>query len=300
MRSDPVLGNDSVLDSVREKGVIVLTNRPMLKFYDDQLPENQRSYSITRRFNTSTEYVYLDNEAFFLRLTRLDYLVGKVLENPRDGIASDDLGKYLFAGYQSPTDYTRAEAKEMLRSAMARLSENTLLAMAQPGTYALEYADYAYDIPLSHSAMTFETDAVPFVQIVLSGSIPTFTRSYPAGGSSEKTLLRMVDFHLYPHYTMTEQPSVLLNKSNSSNLFSTQAENLLTGAVEEYTWLNSLLGPVRGQRIIDRQVPEQGLSVVTYESGAQIVINYNEEPRQYGAYEVEGLSAMLIEGGEAQ
>lgn len=300
MRSDPALGDINVLDSLKEKGITILMNRSFLKFYESQLPQSQRSYSITRRFITNTEYVYLDSEAYYMRLGRLTYLVGKVLENPQNGVASDDLGKYLFAGYQSPEDYTRGQAWEMLTDAMKTLSDAGVLALSLPNTYALPYIDYAYDLPLSHSAMTFETDAVPFLQIVLSGSVPTFSRSYAAGGSSQKTLLRMVDFNLYPHYTMTEEPSVLLNKSNSSNLFSTQAENLLTGAVEEYTWLNSLLGPVRGQRIVDRRIPQSGLSVVTYESGTRILVNYNEEACQYEGHTVEGLSAVLIEGGEAQ
>lgn len=300
MTSDAALGSLETLASLREQGVTVLMNRRFLQFYGDQLPNSRRAYATTRRFITSTEHAYLDDELYYLRLPRLNELVTKALENAQDGVASDDLGRYLFAGYQSPDDYTRRDAKAIIESAMETLSGSGVLALAYPSVYALPYTDLAYDIPLSHSAMTCETDAVPFMQILLSGYIPAFSRSYAAGGTSTETLLRMIDFNLYPHYTMTKESAALLNKSNSSNLFSTEADDLLPGAVEEYRVLNEILGPVYGQKIINRQVPKDGVSIVTYESGAQIVVNYSDTAYRYQGTRIEAQSAKLFEGGVAK
>ena len=300
MSSDSALGSIEMLAGLKEQGVTVLMNRRFLQFYGDQLPNSCRAYASTRRFITSTEHAYLDDELYYLRLTKLGDLVAKALEHAQDGVASDDLGRYLFAGYQSPSDYTRLDAQTMLENAMSTLSNAGILALSQPSVYALPYTDLAYDMPLSHSAMPCETDAVPFMQILLSGYIPAFSRSYVAGGTSVETLLRMIDFNLYPHYTMTEESAALLNKSNSSNLFSTEADALLSGAVEEYNMLNDILGAVYGQKIVNRQIPEDGVSIVTYANGDQIAVNYSETAYCYNGIQIEAKSAKLLKGGMAK
>ena len=300
MRLDSALGSEKTLQEISELGAKVILQRPYLKFYGSQLPSNRRSYAITRRFITMPETLYLDKESYFLPVPFVTKLAEKALETPLDGMASDDLGCYLFSGYQLPDDYTREDAMETIADALKTLNGTGIVALGQPGVYALQYTDMAYDVPMSHSAMIYETDVVPFVQIVYSGSVQAFTRSQVAGNCSERTLLRMIDFNLYPHYTLTEEPTSLLAHSNSSNFFSTQASELLSGAIEEYAYVDSILGPVAGQRIIARRVPQDGVSIVTYESGARIIVNYNEESCEAEGYTVPGLSAMLVEGGAAQ
>ena len=286
------LGDASLLETWQEQGLQVLINRRFLRFFEAQLPDNSRGYAITQRFVTSQESSYLDQTAYYLRLDDLEQLARK-LTKPWANIASDDLGQYLYGGYRNNAKMTRSESMSVLEQVLESMTAQGTLALAQPGAYALPYTDLAYDLPWSHSSMIFETDAVPFVQIVLSGKIAGFTTSQVAGGDSTQTILRMIDFNLYPHYTLTEGNASLLAKSNSSELFATCAEDLLPLVAEEYEAINSVLKEVTGEKIVGRQVPADGLSIVSYESGTRIVINYNESEVTHEGRSIPALTAQV-------
>ena len=110
--------------------------------------------------------------------------------------------------------------------------------------------------------LVFEGEPVPFVQMVLSGAMPCYTEAIVAGSNPTETLLRMIDFNCYPHYVLTEESSTLMVKTNSSQVFSSQ---------------------------------EDGVAVVTYESGVRVAVNYNQTVRMVDGVALPALSARLME-----
>lgn len=275
----------------------VLLGRNFLKYYEKQLPDRQRAYAVTRRFITTEENAYLDDECCYLRMDRLTALAEKVADaNRTAGIASDDLGNLLFSNLR-PTNVARTESIQIVREALAALSQAGEVALSQPGAYALAYTDLAYDLPLSNSSYEFETDAVPFLQIVLSGCIPMFGRSQVAGTASAEQLLRMIDFNMYPHYTLTAEHASLLGASNSNALFATCADDLLDSLAEEYAYLNAYLAPVSGQRIVSRACPADGVSVTRYENGCVVAVNYTEADYAADGLTIPAQSAVLMKEG---
>ena len=48
-----------------------------------------------------------------------------------------------------------------------------------------------------------------------------------------------------------------------------------------------------GEKIVGRQVPADGLSIVSYESGTRIVINYNESEVTHEGRSIPALTAQV-------
>ena len=293
------LGDYDELLAEAEGYATILQGRRFLKYYGAQLPQNQRAYAVTRRFITTVENAYLDDEAYYLRNDRINDLVQKVSQaNWTAGVAAEDLGLYLFSNLR-PVSCSRPEATALIRTAMETLAADGNLAVANPGDYALAYADMVYDLPVSNSSYEFETDAVPFIQIVLSGCLPMFGRNTVGGATSTEQMLRMIDFNMYQHYTLTAADASSLGKSNSSSVLITRTDSMLECLIADYAYLERYLSPVQGQLIVDRTCPENGVSVTTYESGTIIVVNYNSHSYVYHDVEVAPESAMLIQEGDA-
>lgn len=275
----------------------VLLGRNFLKYYEKQLPEGQRAYAVTRRFMVTEENAYLDDQSCYLRMDHLTALAEKAAKaNEASGIASDDLGSILCSNFR-PKNVSRTESMQVIRETLSALSQAGTVALSQPGAYALPYLDMAYDMPLSNSSYEFETDAVPFLQIVLSGCVPMFSRSQVAGSASVEQLLRMIDFNLYPHYTLTAEHASALGNSNSNALFATCADDLLDGLAEEYAYLNAYLTPVSGQRIVSRTCPADGISVTCYENGYVVAVNYLDTDYADDRLTIPAKSAVLMQEG---
>ncbi len=283
----------SGLTEAADGAAAILVRRQLLKFYEKQLPVSARAYGVTHRFIQTDEADYLDDKAYYLRLDRLGELADGWARNlAGQGFAADDAGRLLYAN-QSPAAFTRDAAVREIQTALATLKNRGSVALSSPNAYAWPYADYVYDLPASHSALTFETDAVPMLQMILSGSALTFGKNSVPGASSDTQLLRMIDFGLYPHYTLTQKSSALLEKSNSNRLFATEADALLDKAIEEYRYLSAYLAPVAGQAMTGRNSPMDGVSVTDYANGYRVAVNYNREPCQVGTITIPGLSARV-------
>lgn len=292
------LGSPDALLAAAEGYATILQGRRLLKYYGAQLSQNQRAYAITRRFITTTETAYLDNEAYFLRIDRINDLAQQISRtNWTAGVAAEDLGQYLFSNF-GPVSSSRKEATALIQEALETLSVAGILAIAQPSGYALASADMVYDLPVSNSSYEFETDAVPFIQIVLSGCLPIFGKSEIGGVISTEQMLRMIDFNMYPHYTMAAADASILGKSNSSALLITKPDGMLDGLITEYAYVGSYLSRVQGQLIVDRSCPQDGISVTVYESGTIIVVNYTDHSYTYRDIEVAPQSAMLFQEGD--
>ena len=65
--------------------------------------------------------------------------------------------------------------------------------------------------------------------------------------------------------------------------------------ISSYNFVNDCLSRVRGSSMVSRAVPVDGVSVVAYDNGVTLVINYNDQAYSYGEMEVPAMSAVWTE-----
>ena len=171
------------------------------------------------------------------------------------------------------------DAEKMIRDAVAKAGENMKINLVNPNQYLWEFADRYLQAPVGTSQYVFETDSVPFLQMVLNGTMEVYGPYSNFSFYTDSDILRMIDYNISPSFIFTKEPSYLLADTVSSDMYSTEYEQYRKLAGKVYDGVNTVLSQVSGYRWTGREVLESGVIVNTYEKDgatARVIINYTD------------------------
>ncbi len=162
--------------------------------------------------------------------------------------------------------------------------------------YMLKYASKLIDIPVSSSQYVYETDSVPFLQMVLRGSIDYYAPYSNLGFYSDASVLKMIEYGAYPSFMVMEADNFSLSETPLENHFSLCFADWKTKIQDVYSQVNDALAGVKGAAIISHSVEAEGVYCTSYDNGVKIFVNYNNEDYvteegvkiSAGSYAVEG------------
>ena len=211
------------------------------------------------------------------------------------------LGELLYGEYLTQESTSRTQVRQQVEQAAGELEQLCgPLTLTRPNAYLLAYAGACDQTPMTGSQFLYETDTVPFLQMVLSGYVELYAPYTNLSFYSRLDLLKMIDFNTCPTYLLTEKDNYALRNTASADLCSTVAREWVDSVAETYRTVSEVLGEVRGQVQLDRRVLETGLVENTYEEGV-VYVNYNETARTLpGGTTLPALSAVYLEGGDAR
>jgi hypothetical protein len=216
----------------------------------------------------------------------------------------DDLNvaSYSISGITNglTSDYSdnmmRTEAKQYIIDGFSELNEDVLINAHQPNMYLWKYTDRYLDTPVYNTQFLIETDTVPFVQLVLQGTMEMYGPYSNFSFYTDKDVLRMVDYNIYPNFVLTEEPAYLLTDTLSRVFYSTEYQ-LYEELIEEiYGTVNMALRNTINASWINRTVVDNGIIVNEYDNGVEIVINYTDDPYEYNGVTVNPVSYEVIGG----
>ncbi len=187
-----------------------------------------------------------------------------------NGLSFIHSGRNLFS-YYDQNRVGRDQTKATLQAMMASLAET---AMHRPFAYLFNNLDYYLDMPITNSQLDIYTDLIPLVPIVLKGYIPTFTPYLNFNALGKERLLQMIDFGINPSYILTEEPSSALRFTYSNRFYTTEFSDFKDDMIAVYDYVSSGLNPVLGAKVVARTMLQTGVSLVEYDSGVKIYINY--------------------------
>jgi hypothetical protein len=189
-------------------------------------------------------------------------------------VALAGVGNTLYSDYTEKKSYSRSDSKETLIKAASNF-ENT--ALYNPNLYLWANTDAYFDIPSSNSQYLFETDTVPFLQMVLKGSIDYYSPFCNQGFYSQTSILKMIEYGIYPSFLVMAADNDELSDTPLVDYFSLCFEDWKDTINNVYHSVNDALSTVSGQSIIDHTVLSEGVVRVTYSDGDAIYVNYNSE-----------------------
>jgi hypothetical protein len=211
------------------------------------------------------------------------------------GLALDTIGSLLYSDYRDGNQLSREAAihayQNLLETTPLRLS------LYRPNDYLFGIAQAYFDMPLDANGYIYTSQTVPFLPIVLSGHIPYYGTALNFSSNMQDDLLRQIEYGIYPSYFLTQEPTANMLNTPSSWIYTSSYAQWGAEIQSTYQRMNTLLGSVRGQEIIDHQKLAEGVFVTTYAEGAQIIVNYNTTPFVYGSVTVEARDAQLLESG---
>lgn len=202
-----------------------------------------------------------------------------------------DIGNYLYSDYTVRNEITRLEALETLTEAVSGTEQKLFL--DGENMYMLKYASAITNIPVSASQYVYETDSVPFLEMVLRGSLPYYAPYSNQGFYSEASILKMIEYGAYPSFMVMEADNFALNDTPMENYFSLNYSDWEEIICNVYGKVNEALAPVKGASIVSHSAEAEGVYRVEYDNGLKIWVNYNEE-----AYETK-TGIVVPQGGYA-
>lgn len=202
----------------------------------------------------------------------------------------------LYGEYLDGAETSRSQALEIIQDAAGEISESCQkLILTRPNAYLFGCMDGYDQTPMVSSQFLYETDTVPFLQMVLSGRVELYAPYGNLSFYSASDILKMIDFNTSPTYLLTECDNYALRDTASSELSSTRYEDWRDTAVETWKQVNQILEHTRGQQLKDRLTPETGVVINCYETG-RVYINYNQTERMVEGVRVPAQTAVWQEG----
>ncbi|MBK9121615.1 MAG: hypothetical protein IPM16_00640 [Chloroflexi bacterium] len=224
---------------------------------------------------------------------RYTALSADVASNLGAGLALDSIGSTLYSDFREDPPRSRESTAEAYQALLVETPVR--LSIYRPNDYLFGLAQAYYDMPLGDNAYIYTSESVPFLPIVLSGSIPYYGTALNFSSNRQDDLLRHVEYGIYPSYFLTHEPTARMLNTPSSWIYSSSYAQWGEQIRHTYAWMNALLGPVIGQEIVAHEALADGVFVTTYANGRQIVVNYTDQTYVHDAVAVEPKDAVLME-----
>jgi len=211
-------------------------------------------------------------------------------------LAVEGISNTLFSSSNRGSFLTRYDCAADYEDTLASIDENTNLILQQPFAYLWNYTDAFLDMPLGSSDYMYVDEEVPFLSMTLKGVIPMYSDYVNFEANKTEFFLQMVESGVYPSFYITYENSSALIYTNSSDLYSTEYSTYKDTIIEYDAELKEVAEAVDGALIIRHEKLDNGITVVTYDNGVAIYVNYSGQDQTANGVTV---PAMSYKVGEA-
>lgn len=198
---------------------------------------------------------------------------------------------------RSGVDISATDAIATYQQTLEELNSDVKLNLSNPNMYLWKYTDRYLQMPVGTSQYVFETDTVPFLQMILYGTMEMYAPYSNFSFYTQTDVLKMIDYNMSPSFILSKEPSYLLADTVSADLYSTEFSQYEELIVSIYGKVNEVLSATAGYDWTDRTVLENGIIRNTYEKNGDtffIIINYTENSFNYQGTDISGLTAKII------
>ena len=230
----------------------------------------------------------------------VEWLETQTARLDRLGVASvtiDGMSELLLSQHGNQP-LTRPESAAILEQAFAQVGADHTVNAVSPGAYLWPHIDRFLETPVFSTQYIIETDTVPFLQLVLHGTMELYAPYANFSFYTPQDVLRMIDYNVYPSFVLTRQPSYTLSSTNSSGFYSTEYTLYAPIIDRVYKQVNAVLAPAVGREWLSRKVLQDGVVLNQYSGGLDILINYTSGSITYLGVVTPAESCSIIRNGE--
>lgn len=212
------------------------------------------------------------------------------------GVALDTLPNVLFSYYSAGNNFSRGETMD---SYHAVLDEIKGMTVALQNPLAAYYADMDIylDLPLGTTSYSFLSAEVPFLPLVLSGSVPYYSAYNNFDSNQQRQFLKLVEYGAYPSYLLTKEEVQKLAYTNSSDVFSASWEIMKETVLACDARLKDLWNKIGDRRMEDHSLLAPGVALVRWGEDLCICLNYTSKPYSFEGQQIAPLDYLVWEGG---
>lgn len=280
-----------------------------LYLYQDALrinpDENNTTFNVVKRIDKRLyeEEIFMQVYEKFLYLipSRSNYYLKNVKADLQEkevtGISLAGITDHVFSYSYSGKYYSRLDTMKSYEASISNMDQAFDLVLEQPLAYLWQYTDAFLDMPVGTSKYNFADEEIPFLSIALKGILPLYSEYMNFEANKQEFFLQLVEMGIYPSFYITKEDSSKLIYTNSANIYSSRYDIYRSEIIKYSTELKNVNDTVQGALIIGHEQLDNGVTVVTYDNGVKIYINYSDTDQTVDGYTVEAMSYKV---GEAK
>lgn len=250
----------------------VTATEDQVSLMQDACVTKSNNYALFERANTGAMYY----QRYIIKQNRIkDFLSSAFSELSQFDLSLDQYGYRLYADYTRGEVMNRTQALEQAQALLETYGQKNV-AMTMPNAYLFSYTDAYFDIPMQNSQYLYETDSVPFLQIVLKGSMDYYTAYANQGVYSQANVLKMIEYGAYPAFMVIAEDNYSMKDTPLEDYCSLNFWDWEDVIVKTYETVAPALEAVEGACIERHYVLDTGVVCVAYSNGTSIFINYTE------------------------
>lgn len=258
--------------------------------FDTVKKMDKRLYTQNTYQNVYDEFVYWTPQK---TVENLNILQKNLTKKGVNKIALSEVGNTLFTYTMGDTMQTRLVSKHLYEEALKQTSETMDLMLEAPVQCYWRYVKAIVDMPISDSDYIYTDQSVPFLSIALKGILPMYGDYVNFEANEREYFLKLVETGIYPSFYLTyENPSELIY-TNSSNVYTSQYSVYRNQILEYYDELRQISELTKNSMIVNHEITDTGVTIVTYDNGVKLYINYSEAERKADNVTVPALSYVV-------
>ncbi len=263
--------------------------------FDTVKKMDKRLYTEDTHQTVYDEFVYWTPQ---MTLENLKTLQQNLTKKGVDKIALSEVGNTMFTYTMGDTMQTRLVSKHLYEEALKHTGETMDLMLEAPVQCYWQYAKAIVDMPISDSDYIYTDQSVPFLSIALKGILPMYGDYVNFEANERAYFLKLVETGIYPSFYLTyENPSELIY-TNSSDVYTSQYSVYRSQILSYYNELRQISERTKNSMIANHEITDTGVTIVTYDNGVKLYINYTETALEADHVTVPALSYVI--GGSVE
>lgn len=215
-----------------------------------------------------------------LRPSAVAGFFGKYLKSysklPVSGMSLGSLGSDVNSDKNVKKGENRQSALEKYTEIFRQAAESQSVMTAGGNRYSFPYVDHIVDLPVESSGLAESDYAVPFLAMVLHGSIAYTSEAVNMSGDPEHAVLQAVDNGAGLYFELAYQNASKLKETTQMNLYASDYTIWKDTLVKYYKQVDAVLGDLTNATITDHTYAQPNVSVTTYSTGARVAVNYTD------------------------
>ena len=278
------------------------------KVFDNYMVNRDTSKHVSREVVELSYYspIYFSMvpEEYEYYLARPSYAMQNV-DNTLKYLTKLGTGNLSFADISTELCGDYNYKKHVSREGMMNMIIDKYNEVAESGSLVMTNLDYLYNVPysdimtgmvLSNKSFNIVDETIPFYQIALHGLVDYSAESLNLSQNAEETFLKSAELGAGLYYTITSEPTSVLQDTKYTEYFATDYSLWKETIVDNYNRFSNDFNGTYNQFITGHEKLSENVFKTESGNGLTVIVNYNYNDFNYNGSNVPARD-YIVKGG---
>jgi hypothetical protein len=229
----------------------------------------------------------------------IDKFIPKAASLGIKNIAFRNMGSKLAGDYHEKRRVSREASMKMRQNKFADLNKNGTGIIVNTGfSYAAPWAAIITDMIIEDQSFGITDAAVPFLPIVLHGTVPYTGRAINLAEDYTKNILKTIESGAGLYFSFMKEDTSVLQETKFRQFYANEYDKWVRDANTLYQQFSADFGHLYNQKIISHNILGDGFTMTGYEDGTRVLVNASGFAANYNGRNINANSYLVLRRGE--